>query len=118
MRISDPIRLGIAGAMIASSVVLFPISDGASASAVACPVTRPAPLDVGFSRPAIASEAGGQLRVTVTPLVFIRVESDVLQVSTNTGRPPATADGFYLIRPGRAGRAPASLVETVLRSCR
>jgi hypothetical protein len=54
----------------------------------------------------------------VPPLVFVRVESGVLQVSTNTGRPPARTDGFELIRRGRARRAPARVVDTVLRSCR
>jgi hypothetical protein len=51
-------------------------------------------------------------------MVFVTVESGLLRVSTNTERPPAATDEFYLIRPGRAGRAPANVVETVLRSCR
>jgi hypothetical protein len=55
--------------------------------------------------------------VSVPPLVFVTVESGVLQITTNTGRPPATTDEFYLIRGGRGSRAPASVVGTVLRSC-
>jgi hypothetical protein len=51
-------------------------------------------------------------------MVFVTIDSGVLRVSTNTGRPPAKADAFYLIRAGRAGRAPAGVVEEILGSCR
>jgi hypothetical protein len=85
---------------------------------VTCPVTRRDPPGAGSSRPPVATGTSVQLQVTVPPLVFVTVESGLLRVSTNTGRPPTTTDGFYLIRRGRAGHAPARVVETVLRSCR
>jgi hypothetical protein len=84
---------------------------------VACPVTRQDPLGAGTSRPRVVTGTSEELQVTVPPLVFVTVESGVLRVSTNTGGPPATTDGFYLIRRGRADPAPADVVETVLRSC-
>ncbi|MGO8721415.1 MAG: hypothetical protein ACLQRM_01560 [Acidimicrobiales bacterium] len=118
MRISHPIRLGIAGAVIASGSFLFGLSAEASAFVVACPVARVAPPGASARRPAVATGASGQLRVAVAPLVFVTVESGVLRVSTNTGHAPATTDGFYLIRSGWAGHASARVVETVLRSCR
>jgi hypothetical protein len=91
---------------------------GADRATVACPVTRWDPTAAGTGGAPVATGTGGQLQVTVPPLVFVRVESGLLRVSTNTGRPPATTDGFYLIRRGRAGRAPASVIETVLHNCR
>jgi len=118
MRIRNRIRLGIAGAVIASGGSLFAISAWASTPAVACPVTRWASPAAGASHPPVATGTSEQLLVAVPPLVFVRVESGFLQVSTNTGRPPARTDGFEMIRRGRARRAPARVVETVLRSCR
>ncbi|MGA2529081.1 MAG: hypothetical protein ABSG36_07955 [Acidimicrobiales bacterium] len=118
MRISRSTRLGIAGAVIASCSFLFAISAWASVSAVACPVTREDPPGASVSRSPVAAGTSDQLRVTVPPAVFVTVESGVLWVSTNTGHPPATTDGFYLIHRGHAGRAPARVIETVLRSCR
>ena len=70
------------------------------------------------TRSSVATGAGEQLQVAVPDLVLVRVESGVLRVSTNTGLPPAATNGFYLIRRGRAGQAPARVVETVLRTCR
>ena len=117
MRIRHQVRLGIAGAVLASGGFLFAISAGASPSAVACQVRRWNPPAAGAGRAPV--EMGkGNLRVTVPPLVFVTVVSGILQVSTNTGRPPTTRDGFYVIRSGRAGRAPPGVVEEVLRSCR
>ncbi len=117
MRISHQVRLGIAGAVLASGSFLFAISAGASTSAVVCKVTKWDPPRASASRPPIETGTGS-LRVTVPPLVFVTVESGILQVSANTGRPPRTTDGFYVIRGGRAGRAPPGVVEAVLRSCR
>ena len=133
MRISHPIRLGIAWTVIASGSFLCAISAGASTLAVTCPVTRWDPPSAGTSRPPVGTGAGEQLhvtvgplvtdaseqiQVTVRPLVFITVVSGGLQVSTTTGRPPATRDEFYLMSSGRADHAPAGVVEAVLRSCR
>jgi hypothetical protein len=73
---------------------------------------------VNTSRPQVATGASEQLEVTVPPLVFVTVKPGLLRVSTNTGRPPATTDGFYLIDHGRAGHASEHVIETVLRSCR
>jgi len=91
---------------------------GAGHATVTCPITRRDPPAAGTSGPPAATGTGVQLQVTVPPLVFVTVDSDLLRVSTNTGRPPAKTDGFYVIRRGRAGHAPARMVETVLRSCR
>ena len=122
------IRRGIVGTVLVGLAVQLggPVAQGTPSGSrlgtgqvtVACPVTRWDPPGAGTSRPPAATGASEQLQVTVPPLVFVTVESGVLRVSTNTGRPPAPTDGFYLIRPGRAGRAPARVVETVLRSCR
>ncbi|MGO8876669.1 MAG: hypothetical protein ACLQNG_13005 [Acidimicrobiales bacterium] len=84
---------------------------------VICPVTeRQLPGAATPPRP-VATGTSEQLQVTVPPLVFVRAEPGILLVTTNTGRPPATTDVFYLIRRGRAGRAPAPMAETVLRWC-
>ncbi len=93
---------------------------GSGLVTVACPVTKKDPPRTApsTSSPLVVTETSEQLEVTVPPLVFVTVEPGVLRVSTNTGLPPATTDGFYLIRSGRAGHAPASVVETVLHSCR
>ena len=117
MRISHQVRLGVAGAVLASGGFLFAISAGASTSAVVCKVTRWDPPGASASRAPVETGTGN-LRVTVPPLAFVTVESGVLQVSTNTGRPPTTTDGFYVIRGGQAGHAPPGEVEAVLRSCR
>jgi hypothetical protein len=117
MRPRHPLRLGIAGAVIASGSSLLAISAGAS-SAVACPVTRWDPPGAGASRPPVATGTSEQLRVTVPHFVFVTAESGVLRVSTNTGRPPAATDVFYLISGGRSRHASARVVATVLRSCR
>jgi hypothetical protein len=113
MKISHQFRFGITGAVLALSGFLFAISAGASTSAVACQVTR---WDASASRAPIAT--AGNLRVTVPALVFVTVDSGALDVSTNTGRPPTTSDRFYVIRSGRAGHAPAGVIDAVLRSCR
>ena len=84
---------------------------------VVCPATKPAPLGASTSPSPVVTKAN-DLQVTVPPLVFVTVESGVLRVSTNTGRPPATTDEFYLIRRNSAGHAPAGMVKAVLRSCR
>ncbi len=122
------IRRGIVGTVLVGLAVQLsgPAAQGTPSGshlgtgpvAVACPVTRGDPPGAGIGRPPVATGTSEQLQVTVPPLVFVTVESGVLRVSTNTGRPPATTDGFYLIRHGRAGHAPARVIETVLRSCR
>ena len=122
------IRRGIAGILLVGLAVQIggSAAQGSPSGArlgtghvtVACPVTRWDPPRAGTSRPPVATGTSELLQVTVPPLVFVTVESGVLWVSTNTGRPPAATDGFYLIRRGRAGRAPARVVEMVLRSCR
>ena len=99
---------------------------GSGQPAVVCPITKRDPASADTSHPSVATRtnpsvaagASEQLQVTVPDLVLIRVESGALRVSTNTGLPPAATDGFYLIRRGRAGRAPGRVVETVLYSCR
>lgn len=118
MRISHPVWLGIAGAVIASASCLFAISAGASTSVVTCPVTRWDLPARGTNSSQIATGTSGHLEVTVLPSVFITVESGVLRVSTNTGHRPVITDRFYLIRRGWAGHAPVRVVERVLRSCR
>jgi hypothetical protein len=128
MRGAALIRRGIVGTVLVGLAVQLggPAVQGTPSGSrlgtgqvtVACPVTRRDPPGAGTSRPPVARGTSEQLQVTVPPLVFVTVESGVLRVSTNTGRPPATTDGFYLIRRGRAGHAPARVVETVLRSCR
>jgi hypothetical protein len=50
-------------------------------------------------------------------VVLVTVDDRVLRVTTNTGRPPAKTDEFYLIRRGRARSAPLGVVEMVLRVC-
>lgn len=85
---------------------------------MACPATKQDPPGAGTSRRPPATGTGEQLQVTVPPLVFVTAEPGALRVSTNTGRPPAVTDGFYLVRQGRVGRAPVGVVEAVLRSCR
>ncbi|MGP8180591.1 MAG: hypothetical protein ACLP1E_07430 [Acidimicrobiales bacterium] len=128
MTVGALVRRGLVGAVLVGLAVQF---GGAAAQGtpsgsrlgtgrvtVACPVTRWDRPGAGTSRAPVATGTSEQLQVTVPPLVFVTAESGVLWVSTNTGRPPATTDGFYLIRRGRFGRAPTRVVETVLRSCR
>ncbi len=122
------IRRGIVGAVLVGLAVQLGGSAAQGTSsrsplgtgqvAVACPVTEAGPPGAGTSGPPVATGPGEQLQVSVPPLVFVTVDPGALWVSTNTGRPPATTDGFYLVRHGRPGHAPASVVETVLRSCR
>lgn len=82
-----------------------------------CPVTRWVPPGGGTGGPPLATGTGGQLQVRVPPLVLVTVDHRVLWVSTNTGRPPARTDEFYLIRHGRASLAPEPVIEKVLRVC-
>jgi hypothetical protein len=117
MRISHSIRLCIVGAVFASGNLLFPTSGGASTLTVACQATRWDSSVAAASDPPVATGTS-DLRVTVPPLVLVAVEPGVLQVSTNTGRPPASKDWFYLISSARVDRAPARVVEEVLHSCR
>ncbi|MGD1011241.1 MAG: hypothetical protein ABR925_01715 [Acidimicrobiales bacterium] len=86
--------------------------------AVMCAVTSRNVPDTSANVTPVAAEPGAQLQVTVPPVVFVTVKSGVLQVTTNTGLPPAATDEFYLIRGDQADRAPARVIETVLRSCR
>src|SRR5208282_1954646 len=85
MRISHPIRVGIAWAVIASGSLPFAISAGASTSAVACLVTRWDPHGARTSVPPVTSGASEQLQVT-GPLITL--ESGVLWVSPDSVRPP------------------------------
>ncbi len=126
MTLATLIRRGIVGTVLVGLAVQLggsaaqgtPRGSQAGPVTVACPVTRLSPPSAGTSRPAVATGASEQLQVTVPPMVFVTIDSGVLRVSTNTGRPPAKADAFYLIRGGRAGRAPAGVVEEILGSCR
>ncbi len=122
------IRRGIVASVLVGLAVLFggPAAQGTPSGSwlvtgpvtMVCPVTRWDPIGSGTNRAPVGAGSSEQLQATVPPLVLVTVESGVLLVSTNTGRPPATTDGFYVIRRGRAGRASARVVETVLRSCR
>jgi hypothetical protein len=122
------IRLGIAGAAIVglASGLSGPAAQGIASRVhqdsgqlqVTCPVTRQEPLGSSTVRPPLATRTGEQLEVTVPSVVFISVEPGGLRVTTNTGRPPATSDTFYMIRPGRAGRAIPGVIEMVLGRCR
>lgn len=91
---------------------------GGSQTTVTCPLTSPNSSSARASRPPVATGSGVPLQVVVPPMVYITIVRETLLVSTNTDRPPARTDEFYLIRRGRAGPAPTRVVERVLRSCR
>jgi hypothetical protein len=67
------------------------------------------------NRPAPASR--GDISVSIPPTVFIRVEGGLMVVTTNTGTPPASQDGFWVLEGHTAAPASASVRAEVLAGC-
>jgi hypothetical protein len=81
-----------------------------SAEAASPPTSAPAP-----SQPAVSG--GESVSVTIPPTVFIRVGRKHLFVTTNTGVPPVPSDEFWVLTPGNASLADASIEAEVLAGC-
>jgi hypothetical protein len=61
--------------------------------------------------------SSGNLEVAIPPVVFIREHGRQLDVTTNTGERPQSSDTFYVISPGKAQLAGATVRHEVLSAC-
>jgi len=59
----------------------------------------------------------GDISVAIPPTVFIRVEGGRMVVTTDTGAPPSSQYGFWVLDGHRATPADASLKAEVLAGC-
>ena len=114
------------GVVLASAIALPAGASGpAPALAADRPATQPAdgtpglvcPVATAHHAPSRAARPGN-VTVSVPRYTFVDERSGVTRVWTNTGSAPSPADTFVVLRPGRAGPAPASLITGVLARCR
>jgi hypothetical protein len=59
----------------------------------------------------------GDISVSIPPTVFIRVFGQYMMVTTNTGMPPESQDGFWVLDGNRATPASTSMRAQVLAGC-
>ncbi len=64
-----------------------------------------------------APTVSGDISVAIPPTVFIRVEDGLMVVTTNTGAPPASQDGFWVLDGHTAAPASAAMRAEVLDGC-